>query len=303
MERSGGTQEDAGARGRTETRASDLGGRWLDIVAQWVTAKPTASHPAGLALVREALATRLERSGFAVRTHADGGAAPVLVAVRPPEAGASWVGLSAHYDVEEAGDGWSSDPFTVHVTAGRAYGRGVGDNLGPLALRILALEDALRERERDVGGPARSPLPGLVWVIQGEEEIGSPFAHALFPRLDLPPITLWLEETGYFEEDGAQRVLARRIPARLASILERVESLARADGRRVRELDRYLNKAFGESRCPCLTHLVQSAPYLAIGPNDTRTRIHAANESLPLQTLSLSATQFIAVLCEVARCA
>jgi acetylornithine deacetylase/succinyl-diaminopimelate desuccinylase-like protein len=275
------------------------------MVAQWVAARPTASNPAGLALVRVALAARLERSGFAVRAHAEGGATPVLVAVRPPEVGASWVGLSAHYDVEEAGDGWSSDPFSVFVTAGRAYGRGVGDNLGPLALRILALEDALgeREREREAGGPARGPLPGLVWVIQGEEEIGSPFAHALFPGLDLPPITLWLEETGYFEEDGAQRVLARRIPAPLAPILERVASLARADGRRGREIDRYLNKAFGESRCPCLTHLVQSAPYLAIGPNDTRTRIHAANESLPLDTLALSAAQLLAVLCEVARCA
>jgi acetylornithine deacetylase/succinyl-diaminopimelate desuccinylase-like protein len=142
-----------------------------------------------------------------------------------------------------------------------------------------------------------------VWVIQGEEEIGSPWAHALFPELELPPIELWLEETGYFEEDGVQRVLARRIPPRLASVLERVEALAGAAGHRVRVLDRYLNKAFGESRCPCLTHLVMTAPYLAIGPNDTRTRIHAPDESLPLNTLELSQMQLISVLHEVARCA
>ena len=289
----------------TAASASALDRRaiWLDLVTSWVAARPTAGHPEGLERVRGALAARLERLGFSVRAHANGGAAPVLVAVRPPEEGVTYVGLSAHYDVEEAGDGWSSEPFSVHVVSGRAFGRGVGDNLGPLALRIIALEETLGEGPPGPGGRTRPALPGLVWVIQGEEEVGSPWAHALFPTLDLPPIGLWLEETGYFEEDGTQRVLARRIPEHLASILDRVEALARAEGRGVRVLDRYLNKAFGESRCPCLTHLVNGAPYLAIGPNDTRTRIHAPDESLPLSTLELSAAQLISVLHEVARCA
>jgi acetylornithine deacetylase/succinyl-diaminopimelate desuccinylase-like protein len=161
---------------------------------------------------------------------------------------------------------------------------------------VLALEELMSRSF------ARAALPGLAWIIQGEEEIGSPWAHTLFPRLALPDISLWIEETGYFEEDGTQRVLARRIPPQLAPILDRVAALARAEGRDVRVLDRYLNKAFGESRCPCLTHLVRGAPYLAIGPNDTRTRIHAPDESLPLGTLALASRQFLGVLQEVARC-
>jgi hypothetical protein len=203
----------------------------------------------------------LDGLGFSVHEHADpgGASAPVLVALRPPEKGAGWVGLSAHYDVEHAGNGWSSDPFTLRIASGRAFGRGVGDNLGPLALRLLALEAAI--------GDAR-PLPGLVWVIQGEEETGSPWAHTLFPRLALPQVALWIEETGYFEEDGTQRVLARRIPGSLATVLDRIAALARVEARDLRVLDRYLNKAFGESRCPCLVHLVRDAPYLAIGPNE-----------------------------------
>ncbi|UQA64026.1 M20/M25/M40 family metallo-hydrolase [Polyangium aurulentum] len=273
--------------------------RWLDLVSSWVTARPTASHPAGRALVREELVGRLERLGFSVRVHANGDAAPVLVAERPPETGARWVGLFAHYDVEEAGDGWSRDPFAVSVVDGRVFGRGVGDNLGPLSMRLLALEEVI-----DAGNDlASSGLPGLVWVIQGEEEIGSPWAHMLFPKLDLPAVDLWLEETGYFEEDGTQRILARRLPARLAPLLHRVETLARAEGRGMRVLDRYLNKAFGENRCPCLTHLVREAPYLAIGTNDTRTRIHAPDESLPLATFELGWAQFVALLHEVPRCA
>jgi hypothetical protein len=89
----------------------------------------------------------------------------------------------------------------------------------------------------------------------------------------------------------------------MAHVMDTVTSLARAEGRDVRVFDRYLNKAFGEARCPCLTHLVKDAPYLAIGPNDTRTRIHAANESLPLGTIRLSRNQFVATLHAVARCA
>ena len=54
---------------------------------------------------------------------------------------------------------------------------------------------------------------GLCWVIHGQEEVGSPYAHKLYPtvefRSSLPPIGLWLEETGYFEKDGTQRLLRR----------------------------------------------------------------------------------------------
>lgn len=292
------------ARARTATASgAEWRDRWLDLVAPWIAARPTAGHPAGLTRVREAVAARLERLGFSVRLHTSGLAAKVIVATRQPEASARWVGLFAHYDVEEAGDGWSSDPFAVCVMSERAFGRGIGDNLGPLALRFLALEDAIGEGSPGASLRARTALPGLVWVIQGEEEIGSPWAHELFPDLELPAIALWLEETGYFEADGTQRILARRIPAHLASIFDRVAALARAEGREICVFDRYLNKAFGESRCPCLTHLVRAAPYLAIGPNDTRTRIHAPDESLPLGTLELAAAQFIGVLEEIARCA
>lgn len=284
-----------GGEGVRRWSADDgLAAAWLDRVSAWIAHQPTADHPAGLAAVRGAILIDLERLGFSVREYASNDAAPVLVASRAPDAGTAWVGLFAHYDVERAGPDWSSEPFTVRVVDGRAFARGIGDDLGPLALRLLALDNAIAERR---------VLPGVVWVIQGEEEIGSPWAHALFPCLSLPDVALWIEETGYFEEDGTQRVLVRRMPERLAPVLARLSALAHADGREVRVLDRYLNKAFGESRCPCLTHLVRDAPYLAVGPNDTRARIHAPDESLPLATLDLAAAQFVAVLEEAARCA
>jgi acetylornithine deacetylase/succinyl-diaminopimelate desuccinylase-like protein len=79
----------------------------------------------------------------------------------------------------------------------RAYGRGVGDNLGPLAARLLAFRAAV-----DAGAPlpsvvwvlhgdeeiAGAPLPSVVWVLRGDEEIGSAGAHAVYPSLPLPDV-------------------------------------------------------------------------------------------------------------------
>ncbi|HRI71899.1 MAG TPA: M20/M25/M40 family metallo-hydrolase [Polyangium sp.] len=269
--------------------------RFLRLVAEFVSARSTASHRAGLDDLRTAIVNRLLRMGFSVQVLGDKPVVPVVVAVRHGTPNTKTLGLFAHYDVEEAGDGWTTDPFVATLQDQRLYGRGTGDNLGPLALRILALEELLLS--------SNDRLPTLVWVIQGEEEVASPWAHALFPTLELPAVDLWLEETGYFEEDRTQRILARRMPSHFDRVLDAVSSLARADTRDVRVLDRYLNKAFGEARCPCLTHLLKDAPYLAIGPNDTRTRIHAPNESLPLDTIGLSRAQFVATLQEVAQCA
>lgn len=266
---------------------------WMNLLGSWLTCRPTAGHPEGLASLRGDLRTRLGALGFSVTHHESSGAEPILIATRPPSAGVApsrWVGLFAHYDVEEAGSGWSMDPFVLSVKKGRVYGRGVADNLGPLALRLISLARA-------------SVSPGLVWVIQGEEEIGSPFAHQIFPDLRLPSVTLWLEETGYFEQDGTQRLLLRRPTPLLHRALRALADLAAAEGREQRILDRYLNKAFGQARCPCLLHLVGDRPYLAIGPNDTSSRIHAPDESLPLDTLALSRVQFVRLLEEVAACA
>ena len=48
---------------------------------------------------------------------------------------------------------------------------------------------------------------GLLFVIQGEEEIGSPWAHQVYPTLELPDVDFWIDETGYFFKNGDQRVL------------------------------------------------------------------------------------------------
>ena len=101
----------------------------------------------------------------------------------------------------------------------------------------------------------------------------------------------WLEETGYFELDGAMRVLARRLDSRTELALRAVEQVAEQQGRSIERHDRYLNKAFGVQRCPFLTHLAGELPYLAFGPNDPLSQIHAPNESLPVANLALAVEQ------------
>ncbi|RMF77326.1 MAG: dipeptidase [Chloroflexi bacterium] len=78
-----------------------------------------------------------------------------------------------HYDVQPPDplDKWLNAPFTPEIRDGRLYGRGVSDDKGPLFIAIKAAEAYLRT----VG-----QLPvNIKFLIEGEEEIGSPGVAAL----------------------------------------------------------------------------------------------------------------------------
>lgn len=245
-----------------------------------VALAPTPSNPAGRQAVRTTLVQWLVRLGFDITEHGDDPASRVVVATR---AGRGLrLGLCGHYDVEEAGEGWTTPPFELTRRDGRLLGRGTADNLGPLVLRLLTLERL----------GMQVPTAPLLWVLQGEEETGSPMAHALYPTLPLPAVDLWVEETGYVERDGAQRFLARDLDVAGQTVVNTLEAVARQEGRGFTIHPRHLNKAFGASRCPFLTHLVRGRPYIALGPNDPDSRIHRAGESLAPDHIRFAMTQF-----------
>lgn len=264
---------------------------WRSRVEQWIAWQPTAHNQGGLARMVDHLKRELRAIDFEVELAQSEVATeqPVLVARRAPRGGARWIGLLSHYDVEIVGEDevWRTDPWRLSERDGRLLGRGIADNLGPLALRLLAL-GSLR---RDVG---------VLWLIQGEEEVGSPWAHRLYSRLETSYVDLWLEETGYFYKDGAHRVLTMGDEARLVGIIERLRDLNRAQGRETRVRRRFLNKAFGQQRCPGLLHLVRDRPYLAIGPNDDGARIHGPDESLDPRLLGPSMAHLRALFEEIA---
>ncbi len=51
------------------------------------------------------------------------------------------IGIIGHLDVVPAGDGWSSDPFTLTERGGALFGRGVADDKGPMLLCLYALKE------------------------------------------------------------------------------------------------------------------------------------------------------------------
>lgn len=75
--------------------------------------------------------------------------------------------LYNHYDVQPVDplDEWTSPPFEPEVREGKVYARGTADNKGSIVSRVSALEAYLAHRE--------TPPVNVVWVIEGEEEIGS----------------------------------------------------------------------------------------------------------------------------------
>ncbi|OPZ94707.1 MAG: Succinyl-diaminopimelate desuccinylase [Firmicutes bacterium ADurb.Bin419] len=78
-----------------------------------------------------------------------------------------------HYDVQPTGDRnlWKSDPFEPEVRDGKIFARGVGDNKGNLMLRMQAI-DLITELT------GKLPIK-IKWVIEGEEELGSPHLEEL----------------------------------------------------------------------------------------------------------------------------
>jgi hypothetical protein len=247
----------------------------------------TSPEGNGHAACVEWLQSTLKRMGFSIEVHpGEPDERPIIVARRGSRGGQGHVVLYGHYDVTAAREqGWTVPPEVVTERDGRWFGRGVGDDKGPLACRLAALEQL-------------DHTPALTWVIQGEEETGSPHAHRMFPALlgGLRP-TIWLEETGYHDHDDRTLRLIARImgeevgdpqadPA-FSDLLLGLRCLADAWSIPTRPEVRGLNKDVATGGCPFNRNIHSGARYIALGVNDTRSRIHGVDESIPRWTLPL----------------
>lgn len=101
-----------------------------------------------------------------------------------------------HYDVMSEGDleNWSTPPFELTEKSGILYGRGLADNKGHLILRMQAIESVLDIYKK---------LPiKIKFVIEGEEEIGSPHIHQFSDKFStfLRQSNLCLWESGDVDE-------------------------------------------------------------------------------------------------------
>ncbi len=111
-----------------------------------------------------------------------------------------------HYDVQppEPLELWTSPPYEPTIRDGALYARGAKDDKGELIARLAAL-DAVREAN---GGE----LPcGVVFVVEGEEEIGSPYiAQFVQEHLDLLACHGAIWEEGQISRQGPLDILGRR---------------------------------------------------------------------------------------------
>jgi acetylornithine deacetylase/succinyl-diaminopimelate desuccinylase-like protein len=109
--------------------------------------------------------------------------------------------LYNHYDVqpETPVELWNSPPFEATEVDGKLVARGICDNKAELIARICAIRAVLS---------AHGALPiNIKWIVEGEEEIGSPHFETLtrqYGDLLKADGTLW--EGGGFNEKGQAAV-------------------------------------------------------------------------------------------------
>lgn len=125
-----------------------------------------SSFSSGIDGARDFACERLRELGFSVEL-VDTPINPVILATR----GEDWwphLLIYGHYDVQPPDplDLWTSKPFDATVRGGRLFGRGAADNKGPQIVHMTALHRVLKEHP-DL--PLR-----ITYLIEGEEEIGSP---------------------------------------------------------------------------------------------------------------------------------
>lgn len=245
---------------------------WLERLERWVGLHPVAGSRALVEVADEIVAV-LAGCGLTVERH--GHESGDLIVARGG-ASAMRLGIYGHHDVEPGG------ARVLQVADGRVNGRGVADNLGPLALRLAVLERR------------QSPVD-LLWVIEPGEENGSRALAAWIEEAGAPRPALWLDETGYFEADGSQRVLAVELDRRAHAAASRCAAVAAVAGRGTRVEARRLRRVVASAGFS-VESLFHGVPYLALGPNDDRSDAHGPGESLPLDTIALAAAQFDVLL-------
>ena len=121
----------------------------------------------GMEGARAWVAGQLRDLGFAVEEIATP-LHPLLLAERRTRPEHPHLLLYGHYDVQPADpyELWTTPPFEAAVRHGRIYGRGAADNKGPMVVHLSALREVLH---------TNPDLPlNLTYLVEGEEEIGSP---------------------------------------------------------------------------------------------------------------------------------
>ncbi len=132
-------------------------------------------HAGDVRACAEWLITKLASIGLTMELH-ETPMHPVVIARNEHVAGRRTVLIYGHYDVQPVDplSLWTSDPFEPVIREGRIWARGATDNKGQMMAHVLGVEKTLRENRE---------LPvNLIFLFEGEEEIGSPSLASFLQR-------------------------------------------------------------------------------------------------------------------------
>ncbi|MFI5272915.1 MAG: M20/M25/M40 family metallo-hydrolase [Ktedonobacterales bacterium] len=154
-----------------------------------------AAQRTGIAEMASIVEHELRETGFATQRFSIPDAPPIVYGELG--GGPYTILLYDHYDVQPAEpfELWQSPPFEPAVREGALYARGASDDKGEIAARLTAIR-ALRAQ--------LGTLPvTLKYLIEGEEEIGSPHFDAIIaPHAQRLSADGCLWEGDGFEPDG-----------------------------------------------------------------------------------------------------
>lgn len=141
---------------------------YLKTLVRIPSVSTSIDHAKAMKDTAENLANRLRGLGFSnVALHPTGGHPVVFGEYIVNQPGRKTVLIYGHYDVQPAEplDLWKTPPFEPTQIDENLYGRGASDMKGQVAASLAAVEAVLQAGE---------PPVNIKFMIEGEEEIGSP---------------------------------------------------------------------------------------------------------------------------------
>ncbi|MCL2152816.1 MAG: Sapep family Mn(2+)-dependent dipeptidase [Oscillospiraceae bacterium] len=152
--------------------SADLG-RLMEVKSVKGPIEDGAPYGAGPKAALELAGSILEARGFETQMFED----MVITAdlgLDPPE-----LGILAHVDVVDAGEGWNFDPYKMTLSEGKIYGRGALDNKGPAIAAMYAMFCA-----RDICPNLKK---GVRLILGSGEEVGCEDIARYRSENTLPP--------------------------------------------------------------------------------------------------------------------
>jgi len=146
----------------------------LDLLLRFLrfpTISTQTEHASDLRQCADWLADLLRSIGLSAGVHPTAGH-PVVLARTPYDPTKRTVLIYGHYDVQPPDplDQWKTPPFEPTLRDGRIYARGSTDNKGQILAHILGVREAIAK--------AGTTPVNVIFLIEGEEEIGSPSLEA-----------------------------------------------------------------------------------------------------------------------------